>query len=167
MSLIQVFSLLSFTVKSLCNSKYTQKRLNTLRIHLSFSKIICKVWLSPSSCLTFSPVIKVGKAEDANVNTHTAASDSDEEFQLHASVSSKRIKSNLFWSNDKVSKRPVFKTFPPNIFVSGKKNYITVAANNFFSWNMSVQVSGLFRQISEVVQPYVVIIDFKYKMYYT
>lgn len=43
-----------------------------------------------------SPVIKVGKAEDANVNTHTAASDSDEEFQLHASVSSKRIKSNLF-----------------------------------------------------------------------
>ena len=163
-----MFSLLSFTVKSLCNSKYTQKRLNTLRIHFSFSKIICKVWLSPSSCLTFSPVIKVGNAEDANVNTHTAASDSDEEFQLHASVSSKRIKSNLFWSNDKVSKRPVFKTFPANIFVSGKKKIMLHWLQiTFFSWNMSVQVSGLFRQISEVVQPYVVIIDFKYKMYYT
>lgn len=46
--------------------------------------------------LSFSPVIKVGKAEDASVNTHTAISDSDEEFQLHVSVSSKRIKSNLF-----------------------------------------------------------------------
>lgn len=151
-----MFSILSFTVKSLCNSK---KRWNTLRLHFSFSKIICKIWLSLSSCLTFSPVIKVGKAEDA-------ASDSDEEFQLHASVSSKRIKSNLFWSNDKVSKRPVLKTPLANIFVSGHKNYITVAANNVFSWNVSVQVSCLFRQISEVVQPYVVIIDFKYKMYY-
>ena len=30
------------------------------------------------------------------------------------------------------SKRLVFKTFPANIFVSGKKNYITLAANNFF-----------------------------------
>lgn len=117
--------------------------------------------------LSFSPVIKVGKAEDASVNTHTAISDSDEEFQLHVSVSSKRIKSNLFWSNDKVSKRPVFKTLLANIFVSGNKNYITMVANNFFSWNMSVQVSRLFRQISLVVQPYVVIIDFKYKMYYT
>ena len=161
-----MFSLLSFTVKSLCNSKYTQKRLNTLRIHFSFSKIICKVWLSPSSCLTFSPVIKVGKAEDANVNTHTAASDSDEEFQLHASVSSKRIKSNLFWSNDKVSKRPVFKTFPANVFVSGKKNYITVAANNFFFLKY-VCPGQRFIQTNQVVQPYVVIIDFKYKMYYT
>ena len=139
-----MFSLLSFTVKSLCNSKYTQKRLNTLRIHFSFSKIICKVWLSPSSCLTFSPVIKVGKAEDANVNTHTAASDSDEEFQLHASVSSKRIKSNLFWSNDKVSKRPVFKTFPANVFVSGNKNYITIAANSIFFSEICLSRSAVY-----------------------
>lgn len=110
-----------------------KKRWNTSRIHSSSSKIICKVWLYLSSCLTFSPVIKVGRAEDANINTHTAASDSDEEFQLHASVSSKRIKSNLFWWNDKVSKRPVFKTLLANIFVSGNKNCIKMAAKNFFS----------------------------------
>ena len=155
-----------FHSKEPLQQKIYKKRWNTLGIHFSFSKIICKGWLSLSSCSTFSPVIKVGKAEDANVNTHTAASDSDEEFQLHVSVSSKRIKSNLFWLNDKVSKRPVLKTLVANIFVSGHKNYITVAANNVF-FLKCVCPGQLFIQTNQVVQPYVVIIDFKYKMYYT